>query len=235
MMVLTKIGRVLARSATLVFAIAGSMGCNLGETDLAVTEDPAVADDEHSNVTERAVESTDVEGSLLLTSTFHGEHLLLSEQSSATAAMADVALAAWPVDWFLHLTPGTPAPLVVRHPSGVNTVWIFGGTVFLPNDFVTIGKSFLVMQDDGNFVLYDENYPFSPARWAADTFGRGERAVFQTDANLVVYDAFGPVRTSKVPSNTCCHSGWNLHVQEDGNVVIYSPGWQPRWSTGTFH
>lgn len=78
---------------------------------------------------------------------------------------------------------------------------------------------------------YDER---QVARWASDTNGRGARAKFQVDGNLVVYDAAGqPIRTGRSPSDTCCHA-WDLHVQADGNVVIYDV-WTPKWTTNTAH
>ncbi|MER5784262.1 hypothetical protein ABT104_21475, partial [Streptomyces mobaraensis] len=42
----------------------------------------------------------------------------------------------------------------------------------------------LVMQTDGNLVVYDE---FGWACWGAGTVNQGWRAVFQTDGNFVVY------------------------------------------------
>ena len=44
----------------------------------------------------------------------------------------------------------------------------------------------LVMQGDGNLVLYRGN----SAKWASDTHGKkGEKLVMQDDGNLVLYDA----------------------------------------------
>lgn len=162
----------------------------------------------------------------------------LVPQVSASAAAAAVQgcriqLNGYPTEWVLATDPSTSAPVTIRHPSGVNTIWMFGGTYFLKGMYASIGKTCLVMQDDGNFVIYDER---QAPRWASNTFGRGAYAKFQVDGNLVVYDASNqPLRTGPVPSNTCCNSGWNLHAQEDGNVVIYAPGWSPRWATNTSH
>jgi hypothetical protein len=142
----------------------------------------------------------------------------------------DVGVSAWAAICAVHGVP----PLAAIHPSGVATWKLRGGTVFQKGDQCQWGKSLLLMQQDGNFVLYDENMR---ARWASNTAnGAGHHASFQTDGNLVVYNASGqPLRTGRVPSNTCCHQGYNLHVQSDGNVVIYAPAWQPRWATGTRH
>jgi hypothetical protein len=208
------------------------LGCNIAENE------PMAASEEASSA---AVTTDEVNaGSAGELGSDKLARLALGDLRVARAAKGaingragDIALALYPAEWFVHVRLTSPDPVTIRHPSGVNTVWVFGGTIFFPGDFVSIGKSFLTMQFDGNFVLYDEN---NVARWAANTFGRGAYAEFQVDGNLVVYDINGvAIGTNRVPSNTCCHSGWNLHVQEDGNVVIYAPGWSPRWSTGTFH
>ncbi|MEU7166555.1 hypothetical protein AB0A70_18205 [Streptomyces morookaense] len=86
----------------------------------------------------------------------------------------------------------------------------------------------LVMQTDGNLVIYDE---FGNARWASNTVGSGWLAAFQTDGNFVVYTRSGhPVWAS----NTAGHPGSRLVVQNDGNVVIYD-GSQAVWASGTNH
>ncbi|GHG61484.1 hypothetical protein [Streptomyces griseocarneus] len=86
----------------------------------------------------------------------------------------------------------------------------------------------LVMQTDGNLVIYDE---FNRARWATGTVGQGWRAVFQTDGNFVVY-----TRSNRAvwASNTDGHPGSRLVVQDDGNVVIYD-GSRAIWASGTNH
>ncbi|MFF3159925.1 hypothetical protein [Streptomyces sp. NPDC057910] len=86
----------------------------------------------------------------------------------------------------------------------------------------------LVMQSDGNLVIYDE---FNRARWASNTVGRGWTASFQGDGNFVVYTRSGhPVWAS----NTDGHPGSRLAVQDDGNVVIYD-GSRAVWASNTNH
>ena len=95
-------------------------------------------------------------------------------------------------------------------------------------DEVVTPKATLIMQNDGNLVVYDET---GRARWASNTVGRGTIANFQSDANFVVYDFNNnPVWAS----NTCCHSDAYLAIQFDGNVVIYGgPNGLALWSTRT--
>jgi hypothetical protein len=52
---------------------------------------------------------------------------------------------------------------------------------------VDAGETRLIMQDDGNLVLYKG----SLARWASNTVGCGNKAVMQSDGNLVVYGRDG--------------------------------------------
>jgi hypothetical protein len=65
----------------------------------------------------------------------------------------------------------------------------------------TNGKSIsaAVMQEDGNFVLYDAN---GNATWHSHTFGHaGASLSLQDDGNLVVYSGSTPLWNSQ----TCCH------------------------------
>lgn len=52
------------------------------------------------------------------------------------------------------------------------------------NQSVSSNTARLIMQSDGNLVIYDE---FNRARWASNTVGRGWTARLQTDGNFVVY------------------------------------------------
>ncbi|MER5405930.1 protein kinase [Streptomyces sp. NPDC002769] len=89
-------------------------------------------------------------------------------------------------------------------------------------------RSKLIMQTDGNLVLYDES---GKARWASRTQGPGNTAVFQEDGNLVVYSAQAkPVWAS----NSQGANGATLKVLEDGNMVIATDD-RIAWQTGTAH
>jgi hypothetical protein len=89
------------------------------------------------------------------------------------------------------------------------------------------GRFILIMQTDGNLVLYYYNV----ALWSSATAGNSSinRAIMQTDGNFVLYD------TNNVPhwsSATAGYSGSYIVMQDDGNLVIYQNG-VPRWSSNT--
>jgi len=129
-------------------------------------------------------------------------------------------------------TRGTVALTTIH---GVLAWWITPGNWFYAGqDYCEVGKSRLLMQPDGNLVLYDETLH---ARWATGTFCSSYcyNATFQADGNFVVYKG---TLTSAPPvwaSNTCCHNGWNLMIQADGNMVIYDANQVARWATNTNH
>ena len=85
----------------------------------------------------------------------------------------------------------------------------------------------LVMQTDGNLVLYSEGRPI----WATYTIGSpNSRLVMQTDGNLVLYAQDGhPIwanmRAGRGPSF--------LTLQDDKNLVTYSTTNGPTWATYT--
>ena len=90
------------------------------------------------------------------------------------------------------------------------------------------GQYRLLMQDDGNLVLYGPN----GATWASNTVGSGGTSVnMQGDGNLVIYtSAAKPVWASNTAGTG---SGNHLVMQDDGNLVIYTSGGKPVWATNT--
>lgn len=89
------------------------------------------------------------------------------------------------------------------------------------------GRFWLVMQGDGNLVLYQVG---GAALWATATFGSNYFSAFQADGNLVVYTA------ASVPvwaSNTGGYWGSDLHLQNDGNMTIYNDAGALIWQTAT--
>jgi hypothetical protein len=106
----------------------------------------------------------------------------------------------------------------------------------LPNQGLTIGQSItsadgrfrLVLQSDGNLVLYHGSQPL----WASNTAGHPDvwYAVMQADGNLVVYN----VRSQALwASGTAGHPGAWLIAQNDGNLVVYDPANHPLWASNT--
>ena len=97
-----------------------------------------------------------------------------------------------------------------------------GSELLSPN-----GRHRLVMQSDGNLVLYRQS---GAPKWATGTDGRQIGAAYmQGDGNLVLYCAAGAVWASGTDGN----AGAILVMQDDGNLVIYSAGGAALWATGT--
>jgi hypothetical protein len=96
---------------------------------------------------------------------------IVVRSSEVLASGGDVGVAlfpgacAWPA--------GNPLPLEVLYPSGVLTWALRSGTVFQKGHFCEFGKARLIMQSDGNLVVYDET---NRVRWASDTAGTGHHA-----------------------------------------------------------
>ncbi|WP_181009878.1 MIR domain-containing protein [Ornithinimicrobium sufpigmenti] len=94
------------------------------------------------------------------------------------------------------------------------------------------GRTSLVMQGDGNLVLYESVPPGRVAVWASATDGRsGARVVMQGDGNLVVIDAGN---TPRWDSGTWGNPGSALVLQDDGNLVVYAPDGRALWSPNTY-
>ncbi len=83
------------------------------------------------------------------------------------------------------------------------------------------GHYILAMQTNGDLVLYLHNGGFSVRPvWHSGTEGdAGDRAVLQSNGNLVLYDARNQALWSTNTSTAGCT---NLIVQEDGNLVLYN-------------
>jgi hypothetical protein len=89
------------------------------------------------------------------------------------------------------------------------------------------GRYRLVMQDDGNLVLYEGG---NHAVWATNTSGQAvSRCIMQSDGNLVIYGFNGHVVWA---SNTFHSPGASLVLQNDRNLVIYEPN-HAVWASNT--
>jgi hypothetical protein len=90
-------------------------------------------------------------------------------------------------------------------------------------------KTRLVMQSDGNLVLYRNSD--NKALWASNTANKPvNRVVMQNDGNLVCYDAGGRAYWA---TGTDGHPGARLALQTDGNLVVYSTNNNPLWASNT--
>ncbi|MEU9719596.1 hypothetical protein [Streptomyces sp. NPDC047976] len=77
------------------------------------------------------------------------------------------------------------------------------------------GYARLVMQTDGNLVLYGSNWGVC---WASHTYGLGgNRAVYQGDGNFVIYTGSGRAVWA---SNTLGTGGTNVNVNYNGQVWV---------------
>jgi len=127
------------------------------------------------------------------------------------------------------LTAILPLPAVAA--SGTNT--LYAGEQLLRGEsmYSNNGIYRLIMQDDGNLVLYKS----SQALWASGTYGRAVRnCIMQSDGNLVLYGYNG---VAVWASNTYNKGDGTsrLVVQNDGNLVMYKHGavWASNtWSQG---
>lgn len=98
------------------------------------------------------------------------------------------------------------------------------------------GLYVLVMQGDGNLVLYEglATPPWRPV-WATNTWNlppalRPVRADMQQDGNFVLYSTTGP----QWASGTHMYAGSRLILQDDRNLVIYDANNTPRWASNTW-
>ncbi|GGV58214.1 hypothetical protein GCM10010277_60640 [Streptomyces longisporoflavus] len=88
----------------------------------------------------------------------------------------------------------------------------------------TTNRIRMVMQTDGNLVVYNEK---GKPLWASMTFGENHRAIFQPDGNLVIHNgADRPIWASKSHG----HEGAQLILRADAKVVIVHNG-RVIWST----
>jgi len=90
------------------------------------------------------------------------------------------------------------------------------------------GRYLLVMQTDGNLVLYAQGQ----ALWASNTHHHaGAFATMQTDGNFVIYQGHRAIWSSN--SRHGASGSYVLFVQNDGNIVVYSPANRPIWASNT--
>jgi hypothetical protein len=94
------------------------------------------------------------------------------------------------------------------------------GTQLNPGQHVDAANSTLIMQTDGNLVVYlkTASGQQGPAVWASNTWGAwGAHAIFQNDGNFVVYATDG---TAVWSSNTWHLPGAHATLLNEGALVV---------------
>ena len=126
---------------------------------------------------------------------------------------------AW-TDTSSNLTPATPTRIDRLLP---------GQGLRMNQSIASDNRQFkLIMQGDGNLVLYK---PDLRAAWASNTYhaNSGSPSLFmQADGNLVMYDQTGKPMWA---SNTWGNPGAILVVKDDGNAVIQDSSGHVLWAT----
>lgn len=126
-------------------------------------------------------------------------------------------------------TPPSSDPPPSEEPSTSSPSYLTGNQQLNTNDSLvsTNGAYKLVMQSDGNLVMYKVST--GSATWSSGTSGSGGvRAKFQTDGNFVIYKSSGTVAWQ---TNTSGKNGYKITMQGDGNLVIATSGGTVLWSS----
>ncbi|MEV1024688.1 mannose-binding protein, partial [Streptomyces sp. NPDC050264] len=116
-----------------------------------------------------------------------------------------------------------PTPKAAPKPHW-STATVSAPSALEVNQAWTTNRIRMVMQADGNLVVYNEK---DKPIWASMTFGANHRAIFQSDGNLVIHNGDDrPIWASKSHG----HEGAQLLLRADAKVVIvYNGG--VIWST----
>ncbi|MFI9275300.1 hypothetical protein ACIGXM_32010 [Kitasatospora sp. NPDC052896] len=148
----------------------------------------------------------------------NGDFQVMSHQKSGTA------LVIW------HTATGQP------NPGDTDPTRLQAGAAMGPGDWRASRTTWLVLQGDGNLVLYrkSDNAPL----WNTGTSGhKNPVATMNADGNLrLVWADNGPDWgiTGSTSSNTSGNPGATAVVQDDGNFVIYRTDGKPVWQSGTW-
>ncbi|KAK5994170.1 Mannose-specific lectin [Cladobotryum mycophilum] len=113
------------------------------------------------------------------------------------------------------------------------TEWLAPGECLIGSK----GRVHFILQDDGDFVLYQDKTLLWSSRTKGDQ-NKPVKAVMLDDGNLMLYDASGAVRwqsgTGKNSTNNAPNSGASLAILDDGNAIVRSKdGKTILWQTNT--
>ncbi|HSW85332.1 MAG TPA: hypothetical protein VLF79_01805 [Candidatus Saccharimonadales bacterium] len=118
-------------------------------------------------------------------------------------------------------------------PSSTSTLYINQSLYANQSLYSSDGSHQLILQPDGNLVLYNNSGGGHVYIWQSNTYGRSAgHLIMQPDGNLVLYDASGAYDWQ---SNTYGSGSNNyLVVQPDGNMVVYKTGGGYVWQSNTY-
>lgn len=119
--------------------------------------------------------------------------------------------------------PSPPTPPTSSTPNYLapNQGLSLNSSIVSPN-----GKYRLIMQGDGNLVLYSPNRPI----WWTGTQNTGANLfIIQADGNMVIYSPARYVWASWTQNR----GAKTLFLQDDGNLVMYDANFRPIWNSGT--
>ncbi|MFF0296982.1 glycoside hydrolase domain-containing protein [Kitasatospora sp. NPDC004614] len=125
-------------------------------------------------------------------------------------------------------------------------LWATGTSAFAPkigsgqrlysNQWTQSATVRLVMQDDGNLVMYRRSD--NAAIWSTNTWGNaGAYLSMQPDGNMVIYKA-GSTTAALWSTNSYGNTGAYALLQDDANFVVYTQNGSPSaggavWASGT--
>ncbi|MFI5617685.1 hypothetical protein [Streptomyces sp. NPDC051567] len=163
------------------------------------------------------------------TRALHRALVTLLSASAVTALVPAVASAAGPDQCMISRTGYTSDLRPGQH--------LASGASLIP----TPGKAELVMQPDGNLVIYASGNPggYRLALWSSGTYGNpGAYATMQEDGNFVVYKKDGGEGKGGALWNTATYgdranSYVNASIRDDGNFVVSGRGENLSWRTET--
>ncbi|WP_053735618.1 S8 family serine peptidase [Nocardia sp. NRRL S-836] len=150
--------------------------------------------------------------------------IYLAVNPTATPAQVQKAMKDSATNDVVQDVAGSPNKLIYVHgASDPNKLrrsdWLGTGQRIVSAD----GKHYLVMQPDGNLVLYSNGVP---KFWTNTTGTTANRAVLQSDGNFVLYDAANRPRWA---SNTERTTGQRIVVENTGQAVLYDEQGTKLW------
>jgi subtilisin family serine protease len=138
----------------------------------------------------------------------------------APQQVADILYADATVNVVGNPGAGSPNRLLFVNQT-TSTHYLTRGQALAPNQFLRSANGLftLVMQSDGNLVIYNQ---LNQAIWHINRFGTPVQAAFQTDGNFVVYHSIVGRGVVAVWDTHTANTAANLLVlQDDSNLVLY--------------